>query len=240
MPEEQNRILTDNLSDLLLTPSSDGDDNLLAEGVAPWRIYRVGNLMIDSLRRHEARARALPTLATYGVSEGSYGVVTLHRPSNVDDPAQLAALFAALGEVSERLPLLFPIHPRTRARVEAAALRVAPSLALIEPLGYLEFLGLMAQCRVMLTDSGGIQEETTALGVPCLTLRDNTERPVTISEGTNTLLGSDATAIAPAFADVLATGGKVGRIPALWDGNAAARVADIVCGGFRTMRDEAS
>jgi UDP-N-acetylglucosamine 2-epimerase (non-hydrolysing) len=240
MPEEQNRILTDHLSDLLLTPSPDGDDNLAAEGVASWRIYRVGNLMIDSLRTHEARARALPTLQAHGLTPQGFGVVTLHRPSNVDDPVQLAALFGALGEVAQQLPLIFPIHPRTRTRLAEAGIAIPAAVRLVDPLGYLEFLGLMAQCRVMLTDSGGIQEETTALGVPCLTLRDNTERPVTVSEGTNTLLGSDASRIGPAFAEVLSGAGKAGRIPALWDGCAAQRVADIICGGYRTMIDGAS
>ena len=232
MPEEQNRILTDHCSDLLFTPSPDGDAHLLAEGIGAHRIHRVGNLMIDSLRKHEARARELPTLRRLGLREGGYAVTTLHRPSNVDDPAQLAALLVALGQVAEQLPVLFPIHPRTRARIEQAGLAVPSGLVLVEPLGYLEFLGLMAQCALMLTDSGGIQEETTALGVPCLTLRDNTERPVTVSEGTNTLLGADPGAIVPAAAEILAGRGKRGRVPEGWDGRASERLADVVCGGF--------
>ncbi len=235
MPEEINRILTDNCSDLLLTPSRDADANLRAEGVPDWRIHRVGNLMIDSLRKHLARAEALDIPAAMGVAPQGYVVATLHRPSNVDEPAQLEALLAALGEVSERLPVLFPIHPRTRARIADAGLSLAPGVRLIEPLGYLQFLGLMAGCKLMLTDSGGIQEETTALGVPCLTLRDNTERPITVDEGTNTLLGAVAGRVVPAVDEILTTGGKQGRIPDRWDGRAAVRVGDLVCGGFRTL-----
>ncbi len=235
MPEEINRILTDNCSDLLLTPSPDGDANLRAEGVPEWRIHRVGNLMIDSLRKHLERAEALNVPQTMGLERGGYVVVTLHRPSNVDVPEQLAALLAAIGEVSTRLPVVFPIHPRTRKRIDDAGIEVAVGVQLIEPLGYLQFLGLMAACKIMLTDSGGIQEETTALGVPCLTLRDNTERPITVDEGTNTLLGAVASRIVAATDEILATGGKHGRIPERWDGRSAERVADLVCGGFRTM-----
>ncbi len=235
MPEEINRLLTDELADLLLTPSADGDENLLAEGKQPWRIYRVGNLMIDSLRSHLERARGLETPAKMGVTPGNYTVVTLHRPSNVDGREQLRALLDALAEVAARLPVLFPIHPRTRQRIDDWQMPVDDGIRLLEPLGYLEFLGLMADCKLMLTDSGGIQEETTALGVPCLTLRDNTERPITIDQGTNILLGSDAATILPAVQDILATGGKQGRIPPLWDGQSAPRVADIIGGGYRTL-----
>ncbi len=234
MPEEINRLLTDELADLLLTPSADGDENLIAEGKASWRIYRVGNLMIDSLRSHLERARGLNTPAGLGVEVGEYAVVTLHRPSNVDGREQLRALLDALAEVAARMTVLFPIHPRTRHRIEEWDMEVDSRIRLLEPLGYLEFLGLMADCKLMLTDSGGIQEETTALGVPCLTLRDNTERPITIDQGTNTLLGSNAADIVPAVGEILATGGKKGRIPPLWDGKSAARVADIICGGYRT------
>ena len=235
MPEEINRILTDNLSDLLLTPSADADTNLLAEGVQPWRIHRVGNLMIDSLRSHLTQARALNTPAAQGVAAGSYAVATLHRPSNVDGQTQLRALLDALAGVARRLPVLFPIHPRTRARIAEWGIEVDEGIALLEPLGYLEFLGLMADCKLMLTDSGGIQEETTALGVPCLTLRDNTERPITIDQGTNILLGSDASVIIPAVDEIMTTGGKKGRIPDLWDGDSAGRVADLICAGYRTL-----
>jgi UDP-N-acetylglucosamine 2-epimerase (non-hydrolysing) len=235
MPEEINRILTDACSDLLLTPSPDGDANLRAEGVPDWRVHFVGNCMIDSLRTHLDQALALDTARSHGLAPGGYAVATLHRPSNVDDPAQLAALLAALGEVAARLPVVFPIHPRTQKRILDAGLPVAAGIRLVEPMGYLQFLGLMAQAHVVLTDSGGIQEETTALGVPCLTLRANTERPVTVLEGTNTLLGTDPAAIAPAIAEILAGHGKQGRVPERWDGHAAERIADLVCGGFRTL-----
>lgn len=235
MPEEINRILTDSCSDLLLTPSPDGDANLLAEGVPAWRIHRVGNLMIDTLRRNLARAQALGTLAELGLTAGAYAVVTLHRPSNVDSEPHLRRLLAALGETAKLLPCVFPMHPRTLARVQQYGLSVPPGVQILEPLGYLQFLGVMASARLMLTDSGGIQEETTALGVPCLTLRDNTERPITVDEGTNTLLGSDPSRIVSAVQEILVKGGAKGRVPDLWDGQTAARVADVVCGGFRTL-----
>lgn len=235
MPEEINRVVTDRVSDLLLTPSSDGDAHLLAEGTEAWRIRRVGNCMIDSLRTHLDRARSLDTPQALGLKPKGYAVATLHRPSNVDEPAQLAALLDALGQTADKLPILFPIHPRTRARIEAAGLPVAKGVQLVDPMGYLQFLGVMADAAVVLTDSGGIQEETTALGVPCLTLRANTERPVTVTEGTNTLLGMDPRSIAPAVDEVLAGRAKGGRIPELWDGKAAERVADVVCAGFQTL-----
>jgi UDP-N-acetylglucosamine 2-epimerase (non-hydrolysing) len=235
MPEEINRVVTDRVSDLLLTPSSDGDAHLLAEGTEAWRIRRVGNCMIDSLRTHLDHARSLDTPHALGLKPKAYAVATLHRPSNVDEPAQLAALLEALGQTADKLPILFPIHPRTRARIEAAGLPVATGVQLVEPMGYLQFLGVMADAAVVLTDSGGIQEETTALDVPCLTLRANTERPVTVTEGTNTLLGMDPRSIAPAVDEVLAGRAKGGRIPELWDGKAAERVADVVCAGFQTL-----
>ncbi|MFZ4578022.1 MAG: non-hydrolyzing UDP-N-acetylglucosamine 2-epimerase [Myxococcota bacterium] len=235
MPEEINRVVTDRVSDLLLTPSSDGDAHLLAEGTEAWRIRRVGNCMIDSLRTHLDRARSLDTPQSLGLKPKGYAVATLHRPSNVDEPAQLAALLDALGQTADKLPILFPVHPRTRARIEAAGLPVATGVQLVDPMGYLQFLGVMADAAVVLTDSGGIQEETTALGVPCLTLRANTERPVTVTEGTNTLLGMDPRSIAPAVDEVLAGRAKGGRIPELWDGKAAERVADVVCAGFQTL-----
>lgn len=226
MPEETNRVLTDAISDVLLTPSPDADDNLRREGVPEARIARVGNAMIDSLVAHLPRARATGVVARLGLAPRGYALVTLHRPSNVDDPAGLARLLEMLADVARRLPVVFPMHPRTRARVRELRLDAAlDRLRVIEPLGYLDFLGLQADARLVVTDSGGIQEETTALGVPCLTARENTERPVTVTEGTNTIVGTDPVRILAAVDDVLATGGKQGRVPALWDGQAGVRTA---------------
>lgn len=223
MPEEINRVLTDAVSDVLLTPSADADENLVKEGIAREKIFLVGNAMIDSLRKHRERANHGRALERFGVQKRGYGLVTLHRPSNVDDPAMLARLVTTLERIAERLPLLFPIHPRTRARMA----HVPKNIQLTEPVGYLEFLQLQDNAKLVLTDSGGIQEETTALGVPCLTLRENTERPITISEGTNTLVGTDPERIIQVAFDVLGTGGKVGRVPQLWDGSTGERVADV-------------
>ncbi len=238
MPEEVNRVLTDACSDLLLTPSRDADDNLRAEGVADWRIHFVGNCMIDSLRTHLAHARALQTPQSLGLTAGHYAVATLHRPSNVDEPARLAQILAALGAVARDLPVLFPIHPRTQKRIEDAGLAVPRDVRLVEPMGYLQFLGTMADAQVLVTDSGGIQEETTALGVPCLTLRANTERPITVTEGTNVLLGLDPATIAPAVAAIRAGRSKQGRVPEGWDGHAADRVVETLRAGIRTLRED--
>ncbi|MGJ0507145.1 MAG: non-hydrolyzing UDP-N-acetylglucosamine 2-epimerase [Methylocystis sp.] len=236
MPEEINRLVTDRLSDLLLTTEREAGAQLQREGVPAESIRFVGNVMIDTLNDNLARAR--PARATIAQLAGGgqfaedatrdgYGLVTLHRPSNVDDPAKLAGLVAALVEISRELPLLFAMHPRTRARIEAADL--APQLAgarilATPPLGYLDMLGLMREARLVVTDSGGMQEETTALGVPCLTVRDNTERPITITEGTNTLVGSAPDALLRASREALNGAGKRGRIPELWDGKAADRI----------------
>jgi UDP-N-acetylglucosamine 2-epimerase (non-hydrolysing) len=227
MPEEINRILTDRISHLLLTPSPDADANLHAEGVGPERIARVGNAMIDSLRAHLKRALTLDAQDRLGVEKGSYALVTLHRPAAVDDPATLRALFAMLETLARDVPVVFPVHPRTAKRLADAGLR-SDRVRVCEPLGYLEFLGMMARAKVVLTDSGGVQEETTALGVPCLTLRDNTERPITVSEGTNELVGTEPGRILEAAREVLRTGGKVGRIPELWDGRTGGRVAEVI------------
>lgn len=246
MPEEINRILTDALCDLLLIPSLDGRENLLREGIPEERIRFVGNVMIDTLRQHEAKARARPVLRELRVVPNGYALLTLHRPSNVDRPETLAALIDVVETVQERLPLIFPLHPRTRAMLEQHALgerlRAMPGLRLTDPLGYLDFLALMSQARVVLTDSGGIQEETTALGVPCLTLRENTERPVTVTQGTNRLVGQDPRRILEAFEEAMAETAPDGddgrqadrlpsaenrrprRIPELWDGRAAERI----------------
>ncbi len=238
MPEEINRVLTDQISELLLTTEKGAQANLVREGIDPARIHFVGNVMIDTLLAN--RERAVPpreVLADVASPErfldapSGYGLVTLHRPSNVDDPAVLAGLLETLVEISRRMPLIFPVHPRTRGRMEAAGLtgRLASGqIALLPPLGYLQLLGLMGSAQLVLTDSGGIQEETTALGVPCITLRENTERPVTVEEGTNTIVGADPERIRACFEEVVATGGKRGRIPERWDGNAAERIADVL------------
>jgi len=232
MPEEVNRVLTDQISDLLFTTEPDGEKNLLREGVAPQRIHFVGNVMIDTLLTNRERAIPAPEtireISGFDAETTDFGVLTLHRPSNVDDPVVLERLLKTLAELSERLPLIFPIHPRTRGRIADAGL--SPLLAegrigLTEPLGYLQLLGLMSDARLVLTDSGGLQEETTALGVPCITLRENTERPITVTQGTNTIVGTDVAKILACFDDIMTTGGKAGRVPALWDGHAAERIA---------------
>ena len=235
MPEEVNRVLTDQISDLLFTTEPDGESNLLREGIAAHRIHFVGNVMIDTLLAN--RDRAVPAAETLsgipGFSEkmSNYGVLTLHRPSNVDDPLVLRRLLEALADISEQLPLVFPIHPRTRARIEDAGLNALlerSRIGLTEPLGYLQLLGLLSEARLVLTDSGGLQEETTALGVPCITLRENTERPITVTQGTNTIVGTDVAKIRACFNDVMSSGGKAGRVPALWDGRAAERIGSCL------------
>jgi len=236
MPEELNRLVVDQLSDLHFVTEKEGEANLLAERVAKERIKFVGNVMIDTA--YDALERAIPADATFAAAgatpafreraRGGFGFATLHRPSNVDDPAKLAALVEALVKVSQTLPLVFAVHPRTRANLEKAGIAdklKAPGLLACEPLAYLASLGLMREAKVVVTDSGGMQEETTALGVPCITVRDNTERPITVEEGTNTLLGADPARIGPVVAEILATGGKRGRKPVLWDGKAAERIA---------------
>jgi UDP-N-acetylglucosamine 2-epimerase (non-hydrolysing) len=233
MPEEINRVLTDQISDLLFTTEKDAAANLAREGIDSARVHFVGNVMIDTLRRNLARARpAAETLAAAGAGfRDGYALLTLHRPSNVDDPMVLARLVGCIAAIARRVPVAFPMHPRTRGRLEAAGLDRAlaeAGVVAMAPVGYLDMLGLMKDARLVLTDSGGVQEETTALGVPCFTLRDNTERPVTVTDGTNTVVGTDPAAIEGAFADLLATGGKAGRIPELWDGRAAERIARVV------------
>ncbi len=229
MPEEINRIVTDHISDLLFTSEPDGDQHLLAEGIAAEKIHFVGNCMIDSLRAHQEKALARAPWTSFGLEPGGYGLVTLHRPASVDDPATLEELRQALCEISARLPLIFPVHPRTRQRIQSSG-QDWQSIQLVEPLGYLDFLGLMSKARLVLTDSGGIQEETTALGVPCVTLRDNTERPITIEVGTNRLAGTQRDQILRATTEALESD-KPGRLPDLWDGHAAQRILDIVAPG---------
>jgi UDP-N-acetylglucosamine 2-epimerase (non-hydrolysing) len=231
MPEEINRLVTDRLSDLLLTPSRDGDANLLKEGVDPSRIHFVGNVMIDSLLASKAKAEQLSTLQDLGLTPQGYAVCTLHRPSNVDDPRVFTGLLQALVHISERLPVIFPVHPRTRRmlseHVHLASVQRAKNLRLVDPMGYLEFLALTSQARLILTDSGGLQEESTALGVPCLTLRENTERPITVEVGTNLVVGTDPSRIQQAADRALDGQGKKGRIPELWDGRSSERIADL-------------
>lgn len=234
MPEEINRILTDQISDVLYTTERSAHDNLAREGIAPERAVFVGNVMIDSLRA--SLPKAVPAdilLKNAGLDAsriaGGYGVVTLHRPSNVDNADVLAPIIDALRKVAARLPLVIALHPRTRNNLEQFGLMGrldTPDFLILPPQGYLEMLGLMSGARMVLTDSGGIQEETTALGVPCITIRENTERPITVEQGTNTLVGIDPQAIIAAACSVLDTGGKAGRIPEYWDGRCAERIAE--------------
>jgi UDP-N-acetylglucosamine 2-epimerase (non-hydrolysing) len=236
MPEEINRVLTDQVADRLYTTERSALDNLLREGVSAERVCFAGNVMIDSLLSSRPHAKpAAQTLRAHGISpslivhEKGYGLVTLHRPSNVDDADTLRRLLGILGEVAHSLPLVFALHPRTRHNIERFGLmgRIdARRLLLLPPQGYLEMLGLMRDATLVLTDSGGLQEETTALGVPCLTLRENTERPITADQGSNTLVGRDGQTIRAAVADILRGAGKRGRMPELWDGHAAHRIAD--------------
>lgn len=225
MPEEINRLLTDHLADLLFVTEPSGRANLLREGIPDEKIHFVGNTMIDSLTAYLPAALARRPWEAFALPEGEYGLVTLHRPANVDDAAALREILGALEEVAARWPLLFPAHPRTAARLADGAPHPR-GVRLVEPLGYLDFLGLMARARLVLTDSGGIQEETTALGVPCITIRENTERPVTIEQGTNQLAGTSR-------AGILAAVARIGqqlptRRPDLWDGRAAARIVEVI------------
>lgn len=229
MPEEINRLVTDVLADVLWTPSPDGDENLAAEGVAASRITRVGNIMMDSFERIRPKLDAENAPARFGLAPGEYGIVTLHRPSNVDEKHQFAALTHALVEASRRLPLIFPMHPRTRSRMEAFGLAAdfaAGDIRIVEPQSYKPFMSLLKDARIAITDSGGLQEETTYLGIPCLTLRDNTERPVTITEGTNRLVNPDS--LVAALDVALAAPPGTAKRPEFWDGETAARcVADL-------------
>jgi UDP-N-acetylglucosamine 2-epimerase (non-hydrolysing) len=227
MPEEINRIVTDRLADLLLTPSRDADANLRAEGVPEERIRCVGNVMIDTLKRFLPRATLDRVRDAIPVDDRQFVVVTLHRPSNVDDPASLASMMSVMRTIGRTLPVVFPVHPRTRARLDEAGLAGDGRVLLTEPLGYLDFLSLTSHARLILTDSGGLQEESTALGIPCLTLRENTERPVTVTEGTNRVVGTNPAAILAAFDEWIAAP-PTPRCPPLWDGCAAERVTDAI------------
>jgi|TARA_R110000787_G_scaffold242265_2_gene348389 UDP-N-acetylglucosamine 2-epimerase (non-hydrolysing) len=238
MPEEINRVLTDQISELLFTTEKSAADNLLREGVDSDRIHFAGNVMIDTLRYNLAQAIPAMTTTSGLKKNGSrldlsngYGLLTLHRPANVDHPEVLQNLLSALVDISRDIPLIFPVHPRTRQRIIDAGLEpmiASSALYMTGPLGYLEMLGMMKDARLVLTDSGGIQEETTALGIPCVTLRENTERPITVEQGTNTIVGNDPRAIHACVADILSTGGKSGCIPELWDGQAAERIVETI------------
>ncbi|MFJ9151215.1 non-hydrolyzing UDP-N-acetylglucosamine 2-epimerase [Streptomyces sp. NPDC102270] len=228
MPEEVNRVATDRVSDYLLAPSPDAADNLRAEGYRDDQIHLVGNVMIDTLLTNLERARASDVLDRHGLTRGEFGLVTLHRPANVDDPEVLAGLLKALGEIAGRLPLLLPVHPRAAGRL--AELGVPGGIRLVPPAGYLDFIALQDAARVVLTDSGGIQEETTALGVPCVTLRDNTERPITVEQGTNVLAGRDPARIVSVVNQVL-DAPPAPRRPELWDGHASDRIAEVLLEG---------
>ena len=227
MPEEVNRVVTDVLADYLFATEPSGVENLLAEGIPKERVFFTGNVMIDTLLRFREKAGRSDVLSRLGVTEKSYALVTLHRPSNVDSRERLAAMVATLERVRQRLPVVFPAHPRTQANLQQFGIG-CDGLILSPPLGYLDFLKLTASARLVLTDSGGIQEETTILQVPCLTLRENTERPVTIECGTNRLVGTDPHKIVKAAAEALDAPAAPARTPELWDGRAAARIWDVL------------
>jgi len=232
MPEEINRMLTDAIADYLFITEQSGVDNLKHEGVADDKIYFVGNCMIDSLVEHLEKASHVPTLQQYKLEPKNYAVMTLHRPSNVDDKSVLGNIFATLDIIQKDMPIIFPIHPRTQKMLEKFNLDKAvenmPNLILTGPLGYLPFLRLMSQARLMITDSGGIQEETTYLQVPCLTLRENTERPVTVDVGTNQLVGMASENILAGYRKAMNSSFENASIPPLWDGAASKRIVDIL------------
>jgi UDP-N-acetylglucosamine 2-epimerase (non-hydrolysing) len=230
MPEEINRMITDILSDFCFTTSPEAKANLNREGIGDERIHFVGNIMIDSLKSYIDKSEESPILQNLGLNVGEYILVTLHRPSNVDDPGQFSSLFGVLSDLAESNPVVFPMHPRTRKVMELAGIDPDqhPGLKIIEPVGYLDFLKGMKHARAVITDSGGIQEETTILGVPCLTVRDNTERPITVEIGTNKLVGTRAEDLFAAAQEVLEKGMGDFGTPPLWDGKTAPRIADVL------------
>ncbi|MFB0977150.1 MAG: UDP-N-acetylglucosamine 2-epimerase (non-hydrolyzing) [Myxococcota bacterium] len=228
MPEELNRLMTDVVASWLFTTEADGEANLLREGIDPARIHFVGNVMIDTLLANLERAKKLDTLERLGLTEGKFCLLTLHRPSNVDDPARLAELFGALEEIHDRVPIVFPVHPRTATNISEALGGRDLKFQIIEPQDYLDFLRLMADAKIVLTDSGGVQEETTALGTPCFTLRDSTERPITVTHGTNTMVGADREVILREVMATLDGNPKAGNVPDLWDGKASERIANVL------------
>lgn len=232
MPEELNRLVTDALATYLLTPSRDANENLRQEGIPEDRVYFVGNVMIDTLRRCLRLAEQSSIFKRLELKEESYALLTLHRPSNVDNPQVFAGILAALAEIQEKAPIIFPIHPRTEKQIQQFGFRskitALANLHIIAPLGYLDFLALEAQAAMVLTDSGGIQEETTVLGVPCLTLRESTERPVTVTQGTNQIVGHNTETIMSAAFAVLGGQTRSGKIPELWDGHTAERIVAML------------
>jgi UDP-N-acetylglucosamine 2-epimerase (non-hydrolysing) len=228
MPEERNRKVTDVLAQRLFASEPAGVANLAREGVPPGRVHLVGNVMIDTLLRFKAEALAAAPWASHGLDRGQYAVATLHRPGNVDTPAALAECVAVLAETGRRMPVLFAVHPRTTQRLAAAGLALPPSVRALPPQDYFDFLGLMAGAAVVLTDSGGAQEETTALGVPCLTMRDNTERPITCERGTSRLVGRRLPDATRALDEIAAGNDPRGEGVPLWDGGAGARIADLL------------
>ncbi|MBU0672785.1 MAG: UDP-N-acetylglucosamine 2-epimerase (non-hydrolyzing) [Candidatus Margulisbacteria bacterium] len=230
MPEEINRILTDSISDYLFTPSPDGDVNLRKEGVAKNKIFMVGDIMVDSLVFNRKKAAKLSVLPSLNLSPGAYALLTLHRPSNVDSQENMSRIFKALKVIGKKIPIVFPVHPRTKKMLDRFGLTKVPGIELVSPLGYLEFLNLMMNCKFVLSDSGGIQEETTVLGIPCLTLRDTTERPITLTHGTNTLVWHNPKKIIAEANKILRGQAKKGRLPDFWDGKTAKRIVKILKG----------
>ena len=235
MPEEINRVLTDAISDYLFTTDRLAEDNLSNEGIAREKVYFVGNVMIDSLLKNREKAGRSNILDELFGGASDYAVLTLHRPSNVDHKDNLEKILTVLGEISRDIPIIFPVHPRTRQKIHDfgldnlfASSTVETGLRLIDPLGYLDFMHLMSEARFVLTDSGGIQEETTVLGIPCITMRESTERPITVTEGTNVVVGTDEQKILNECQKILNGEGKHGNIPELWDGGAAKRIVDII------------
>jgi UDP-N-acetylglucosamine 2-epimerase (non-hydrolysing) len=230
MPEEVNRVLTDAVSDLLFTTEPSGGENLAREGVPAERVHFVGNVMIDTLFRYRERARRSSVLGRLGLDRKGYAVLTLHRPSNVDDEGALRMLFSAVARIQAEVPIVFPVHPRTRRYVSvlSSVLPAMPNLRFIDPLPYLDFVQLMGEAQCVLTDSGGVQEETTALGIPCLTLRANTERPITVTRGTNRIVGTNPDAIFRSWLTVAAGEWKQGDLPELWDGKTAERLVKVL------------
>ncbi len=230
MPEEINRVVTDAIADLLFVSEPSGVDNLAREGADPRRVHLVGNVMIDTLLAHRERARERPILRELELAAGAYAVLTLHRPTNVDDPAVLGSILEPILELAGRMPVVFPVHPRSRPALDAlpGGAPYRDGMRLIEPLGYLDFLLLMSEARIVLTDSGGIQEETTILGVPCVTIRENTERPITLTHGTNRLAGTRPEGIRRAIVEALQAPRAAAAPPPYWDGRAAVRIADVL------------